>query len=223
MQPYFYPYAGYFRLLAAADEFVLYDCVQFPRTGRVHRSEIDRGPEGPRWLTLPLARQRREVRIADLEFAAGARATFDERLRASGLEQAATGPAANAVLEHLRGPLASVTDFLEAGLALVARRLGLDTPVVRSSRLGLAEALRGQDRILAICRARGATAYVNAPGGRELYSPASFKREGVTLHFLDPYEGRWRYLLPALLSCEPASIAGDVLRTTTVDGVSFLR
>ena len=40
MQPYFIPYAGYFRLFAASDLFVIYDCVQFPRRGWVHRNKL---------------------------------------------------------------------------------------------------------------------------------------------------------------------------------------
>jgi hypothetical protein len=40
MQPYFVPYAGYFRLFAASDLFVIYDCVQFPRRGWVHRNRL---------------------------------------------------------------------------------------------------------------------------------------------------------------------------------------
>ena len=43
MQPYLFPYAGYFRLLSQVDEFVIYDCVQFPRRGRVHRTEVPDG------------------------------------------------------------------------------------------------------------------------------------------------------------------------------------
>ena len=35
MQPYFFPYAGYFRLFAHVDEFVIFDCVQFRRRGRM--------------------------------------------------------------------------------------------------------------------------------------------------------------------------------------------
>ena len=58
MQPYFYPYAGYFRLFAAADCFVVLDCVQFNRRGRVHRAQLLDARGG--WLTLPLARQPRE-------------------------------------------------------------------------------------------------------------------------------------------------------------------
>src|ERR1035437_8840548 len=80
MQPYFFPYAGYFRLFAVADVFVIFDCVQFPRRGRVHRTEV-RGPLGtPEWLTLPLAYHSRDVLIRDLEFAPNARDRFDQRL-----------------------------------------------------------------------------------------------------------------------------------------------
>ena len=77
MQPYFFPYAGYFRLLAAADVFVIYDCVQFPRRGRVHRCEVTGLSGETQWLTLPLAHQPRDVLIRDLAFAVNARAELD--------------------------------------------------------------------------------------------------------------------------------------------------
>ena len=73
MQPYFFPYAGYFRLLHAVDDFVIFDCVQFPRRGRVHRTQVP-GPTGQvEWLTLPLARHSRDTLIRDLAFAPDAR------------------------------------------------------------------------------------------------------------------------------------------------------
>lgn len=223
MQPYLYPYAGYFRLFAAVDEFVVYDCVQFPRSGRVHRSEIGRRDGGPAWLTLPLARQSRDVRIADLAFASGARAEFDRRLASAGLPSLATGPMAAALMAHLHGPLASVVDFLEAGLACVTHGLRMQVPMLRSSTLGIADDVRGQARILAICAARGATDYVNAPGGRALYAPADFLGEGVTLHVLDGYTGPHMHLLPALLRSEASTLAADIRATCTVSGRAFAR
>ena len=54
MQPYFYPYAGYFRLFARADLFVVYDCVQFPRRGWVHRNRLTGADGQLQWLTLLL-------------------------------------------------------------------------------------------------------------------------------------------------------------------------
>jgi hypothetical protein len=223
MQPYFFPYAGYFRLFARADEFVLYDCVQFPRRGRVHRCEVPApGPDPAmtaaavaavpetQWLTLPLARQPRETTIAGLRFADDARPRFAAALRAQPWLAAARGPAADAVRAHLHAPLDDVVDYLEAGLALVCGLLGVTRPIVRSSTLGIDPALRGQARILAIAAARGADAYVNAPGGRALYDAGAFAAAGVSLEFLPDYAGPFRYLLPALVSDAPERLAADV-------------
>lgn len=210
MQPYFFPYAGYFRLLDQVDEFVIYDCVQFPRRGRVHRTEVP-GPGGAEeWLTLPLARQPRDIRIMDLEFAAGARAELDARLARLPWLRAAPGPASARVLELLDGPLEDVVDYLERGLRLVGDLLGLHCAVSRSSQLDVDPSLRGQERVLAIAAGRGAGTYVNAPGGVDLYDAAIFRAHDIELRFLPPYRGPYVRLLPALVAVDPALLAADV-------------
>lgn len=216
MQPYLYPYAGYFRLLHAVDEFVIFDCVQFPRRGRVHRCAVPDGRGGETWLTLPLARHPVETRIADLRFAPDARPELDGRLARLPWFREGRGPAADAVRAHLAGPLDDPVDFLEAGIRLVADRLGLHPVISRSSALDLPDALRGQDRVLAAALARGATSYVNAPGGVALYDPDRFAAAGVELWFLHGYHGPYRHLLPALLREDPAAIAADVRATSTL-------
>ncbi len=214
MQPYFYPYAGYFRLLAAADTFVVYDDVQFPRRGRVHRCEVP-GPSGaPQWLTLPLARAPRDATIAELAFAAAARTALDGRLARLPWLARANGPLAERVRTHLYGPLGTPCAFVEAGLRLVAEALALRARIVRSSELHVDPALRGQARIIALVEAAGGRAYVNAPGGRTLYDPGAFASRDIALQFLAPYDGRYPYLLPALVTQEPASLREDVLATT---------
>jgi WbqC-like protein family len=216
MQPYFFPYAGYFRLFAVVDEFVIFDCVQFPRRGRVHRTEVPRSGTGREWLTLPLARQPRDVLIRELEFASGARAALDRRLAGLKWVETSAGPAASRLRAYLHGALGSPIDFLEEGLRLVADLLGLAPRLSRSSVLALDPALRGQDRVIAAASAVGATHYVNAPGGRELYDPAEFARAGIDLSFLCPYEGRFPHLLPALMGSDPQEIRADVLETTSL-------
>jgi hypothetical protein len=84
---------------------------------------------------------------------------------------------------------APLVDFLVAHLSLVARWLGLDCQIVRSSGLALPGDLRGEGRILAVCEALHARRYVNVEGGRALYEPDSFARHGVALQFLAPYRG----------------------------------
>lgn len=68
MQPYYYPYAGYFRLFAASDFFVFLDCVQWNRRGRVHRREVTKGV----WDTLPIRKTNRDsTRIMDMQWQTG--------------------------------------------------------------------------------------------------------------------------------------------------------
>lgn len=215
MQPYFFPYAGYFRLFAAADEFVIFDCVQFPRRGRVHRTEV-RGPGGQtEWLTLPLAHQPRDMKISQLQFATDARATFDRRLARLPWLAAAAGDTAGRVRSLLAEPLTgSAVDYLEAGLRLVVDTLGLSAVISRSSRLNLDPDLRGQDRVIAAAKAAGATEYINPPGGRALYDHDAFERHGLVLSFLPPYQGRFFQLLPALMTVDTRDIREDVLQTS---------
>lgn len=210
MQPYFFPYLGYFRLFSDVDEFVLYDCVQMPRRGRVHRTQVASQGRDSDWLGLPLARQPRDVLIRDLAFAADARSRFDRKLSSLAWVASARGPDADRIRDYLHAPLDSVTDFLESGLRLVLDLLDLHTPILRSSVLGLDPALRAQDRILAIAHARGATHYLNSPGGRDLYDPESFARKGIELEFLQPYEGAFMHLLPALMAGRRGDMAAEL-------------
>jgi hypothetical protein len=216
MQPYFYPYAGYFRLLAAADTFVIYDDVQFARRGRVHRCEVPGASGTTHWLTLPLARAPRDVLIAELAFAATARAELDARLARLTWLTRANGPLAERVRGHLFGRLGTPCDFIEGGLRLVAGALGLTARIVRSSALGVDSSLGRQERIIALVEAAGGRAYVNAPNGRALYDAHAFHARGLALQFLEPYRGRFQYLLPALVADDPASLRDDVLATTRI-------
>ena len=216
MQPYLFPYAGYFRLFAAADEFVLYDCVQFPRRGRVHRSEVGSGRDGPQWLTLPLATQARETRIDQLGFAPGARAELDRRLASFPWFERGDGDGAEALRALLRGPLEDVVGLLQASLELSCRLLGLPTRIRRSSSLDIDPELRGQERVLAIARAVGAGHYLNPPGGRALYSRERFKQAGLQLEFLSDYDGPHRHLLPALMTGPATAVRDDLLARTRI-------
>jgi hypothetical protein len=217
MQPYFLPYAGYFRLFAAVDEFVIYDCVQFPRRGRVHRTEVPGADGAPQWLTLPLARQPRDIRIGQLAFAPDARLSFDARLAALPLLATATGAGADATRALLSAPLDDVTDFLQSTLSAVAARMGFQPAIRRSSSLAIDPVLRGQDRVIAIATAVGATHYLNAPGGRALYRAEDFAAHGLVLEFLSPYRGRGMHLLPALLQWSNAELRADVLSQLQVE------
>jgi len=210
MQPYLFPYAGYFRLLSQVDEFVIYDCVQFPRRGRVHRTEVP-GPAGAvEWLTLPLAPSPRETLIEDLSFAPGARESFSERLARLRWIHDTNGAAADTLREYLFGELGDVVSFLERGLRLSADLLGIKAAISRSSTLGIDASLRSEERVLAIAAAVGATDYLNAPGGRALYDRDRFDAAAINLSFLPPYQGPYQHMLHDLMSSDLADIRADI-------------
>ncbi|WP_027146864.1 WbqC family protein [Mesorhizobium sp. WSM3626] len=209
MQPYFFPYLGYFRLLAACDIFVVFDDVQFPRRGRVHRCEMSPG----RWLTLPLAPMPFVTLIKNLRWASDARSTLDKRLAVFGLPGQATTPASERISRHLTGPLGDVTDYLEEGLRLAADALELEPEILRSSSIDIDPALRGQERVISIVQALGGQRYINAPGGHGLYMAEAFRRVGVDLQFLEPYAGRFPHTLPALFGNDLTDLRDDVRST----------
>lgn len=201
MQPYFLPYAGYFRLISGSDTFVVYDCVQFPRRGWVHRNKLRDSQGVEQWLTLPLQAAPQDVRIDALAFPDGAAEELDRRLRPFAL-QTATGDAASliATLRDLQG---RPVDHIVHLLAEVCRLLDVPFNPIRSSSLDVPATFRGQDRILEICRRVQATRYINAPGGRDLYDSATFAAAGVKLQFLPPFDGATGSILQRLLD-DPA-------------------
>jgi hypothetical protein len=217
MQPYFFPYAGYYRLFAAVDLFIVFDCVQFSRRGRVHRSKVP-GPTGEQeWLTLPLMRKPRDVLIHDLSFASDARVCLDGRLARLPWFASARGAEAERLRAYLAGELGPVIDYLQGALELCLSILGLQVPIMRSSTLGLDSCLKGQDRVIAAAAAVGAAVYVNPPGGRILYRREDFQRAGIELRFLSTYRGRFNHMLPALMSQPPESIRDDIFTSTELE------
>ncbi len=212
MQPYFAPYGGYWRLPAASDLFVIYDCVQFPRRGWVHRNRLPDAKGESQWLTLPLAHAPFDARIQDLVFANDAAERMAERARAFP-SLATLNPAADRFLHA--GPFAGrFVDYAERQIAVACELLGLDCRLIRSSSLDIDPGLKAQARILAILRAVGAKNYLNAPGGRDLYQAEAFAAQGVELQFLDDYIGPNWSLLHRLASEPVETVRAEILSPT---------
>src|SRR5690242_1084459 len=116
MQPYFMPYAGYFRLMAAADIFVIYDCVQFPKGGWVHRNRLPDGKGQLRWLTLPIDRPKLGTLISELSFMDDAAEVMRERLMPFPdiTAQVDRDPLLSRLLDFARSPLEYLKGQLEA-------------------------------------------------------------------------------------------------------------
>ncbi len=210
MQPYFFPYAGYFRLFDVADVVVLLDSVQFPRRGRVHRCEVGKPSGVPDWLTLPLIKQPQNTLIRSLQFRMTARLEFDKAMSAYPWLQSPNTALGAEVSTHLNQPLNDVDHFLRQGLMVTRDGLSLPAGILNASDIPVPPLLTGTARLIAIAKALGAKRYVNLSGGRNLYQAHDFERHGLELKFLEPYQGQFQYLLPAIFNTPTADIMRDI-------------
>jgi len=210
MQPYFIPYAGYLRLIAASDVFVAFDCVQFTRTGWLHRNKLHDNKGQLNWLTLPLRKAPQSVLIRDLMFRDDAAAILAQEVRRFPAVHAALPKGFSALPALLLEPVGSPVDYIERLLVWAAETLDLPHRIIRSSSLGIAPEVRGEDRILAIAAALGATGYVNAPGGVHLYDANRFRERGVDLRFLSPYLGPLHSILERILTEDIPSLRAEI-------------
>src|SRR5262249_35190533 len=216
MQPYFFPYSGYFRLFSAVDVFVVLDCVQFPRRGYVHRNRITNHQNVPQWLTLPLLKTDRATKICDLRFAPCARDRVIEQFRRfpclTALDQTAP-PLFRSILDFERTPVTYLVDNLRK----VTEILGLNRVIVLSSSLDIPSYLTGQARIIEIARRVGALHYINAPGGRNLYQSQAFAAAGLTLNFLSDYQGSVKSILERVLTENACEIVDELQRNMRLE------
>lgn len=215
IQPYFFPYAGYYRLFAAADTVVMFDCVQFPRRGWVHRNRFSLANGSSDWLTLPLAKAERETLITELRFAPDAA----PRLRAALARFPALARAArdgDPLIERMLAVDGDVTGYLCSLIEHTTAALGMPRPMLRSSSLDIDPALRAQDRVLAILDRLGAKRYVNPSGGRDLYDHRTFDAHRIELRFLVPFEGSMESVLSRVLEEGAEAVASDIRRQTTL-------
>lgn len=182
MQPYLFPYIGYFQLIHAVDAFLIYDDVNFIKQGWINRNRILMNGV-PMYFTLGLKGASSFKKICEIEI----NDNRDKLLKtvAQAYKKAPyfddVFPLVKQVLETDELNLGR---FVTGSIKAVAGFLGIATPIEVSSEKRLFPELSGHERVLAICAHYGATDYVNAIGGKELYSREEFARNGTRLHFL---------------------------------------
>jgi hypothetical protein len=204
MQPYFMPYLGYYRLLARADVFVIFDCVQFPRRGWVHRNRLHSESGELAWLTLPVKPAPRSARIDELVFADDAEGWWAAAARRFPALRSPRAEVANDLVAGFRHG-DRVADHLTAQLAWMREQLSLPAAILRSRDFKLPAELRGEARIIEICSQLGARRYLNAPGGRALYDEDRFTEAGIELSFLPDWPGSSASVLERIVT-EPLSV-----------------
>lgn len=184
MQPYFFPYIGYFQLMQAVDLFVFYDDAQYMKGGWINRNRILLGNETS-WITLPVKHDSVSLSINQRSYLLTEGIELTKRkLRAA----YATVPAFAEVFPFLCELLdfqdENVATFNANLLCVLARKLGIRCDFAMSSQIQKTTGLHGEAKVIDLCQRIGADGYVNAIGGVQLYDPHHFDAAETRLSFL---------------------------------------
>lgn len=210
MQPYWIPYAGYFRLFEASDHFIVLDDVQFPRRGYVHRNKLLNRESRLEWITLPIEKSDRSTSICNLEFKPNATELLKKQTPKFPVLKQGFG-----VIEKAMSFNQPVIDTLVASMRAICNELDLTSQWSFSSELGFRK-LRGQERIIALVKAVGGSRYVNAPGGVELYDAAMFSNENIELCFLPDWQGDYISILHYLFNREDKDKVSKMIKSQSL-------
>lgn len=184
MQPYFFPYIGYFQLIESVDLFILYDNIKYTKKGWINRNRMLLNGKDV-VFSLPLKRDSDSLDVCDRELATDF--SPDKLLNqiAGAYRRAPYFAQAFPLIEQVaRHQERNLFCFLHHSIVRICQHLGIVTEIRRSSDIAVDHSLTSEDRVLAMCRAVGASVYVNAIGGVELYSRDEFRRQGISLKFI---------------------------------------
>ncbi|MBR3160275.1 MAG: WbqC family protein [Atopobiaceae bacterium] len=185
MQPYYIPYIGYWQLIADADVFVIYDDVNYIKNGWINRNRILINGS-PRYINLPVIGASPNKLINEIS------TNYDEKSKKKSLRMIDNAyrkaPQYEGVLSLFQEMINFEGDnlalFLEHSIRLFAKYMHMDTEILMSSDLDKDTSLRGQDKVIDICKRLSADEYVNTSAGSHLYSFEDFAAAGISLQFI---------------------------------------
>ncbi len=185
MQPYFLPYIGYFQLIDSVDLFVVYDDVNYIKKGWINRNNIQVGHKS-HLFSLPLQSVSQNKYINETQL--DTNPIWKSNLLKTIQQSYRKAPFFDTVFPLLE----SIVGYEEQNLARycahslqeISNYLQLETRFVTSSEIEKDHSVKGQDKILEICKKLHATDYINAIGGMALYDRSAFSDAGIALHFL---------------------------------------
>ena len=186
MQPYLFPYIGYFQLVHSADEFIIYDNIEYTKKGWINRNRILFNGS-PQIFTIPLKKDSDFLKVDQRKISDSwdkERSKILNSIRTSYKKSPYFESIFPLVEECLNFREDNLFKFILNSVEKICNFLDIKTPIVNSSSLDIDHSLKSQDKVLSICINRGSTMYINAIGGMNLYSKKSFKDNGIDLKFI---------------------------------------
>lgn len=188
MQPYFFPYIGYFQLINAVDKFVIYDNIEFTKKGWINRNRILVNGKDE-YITLPLKKDSDYLNIAQrclTDTYKIERVKLLRRINGSYRKAPQFNEVYSLVEVIINTEEENLFGFTHQSLENICQYLNIKTEFIISSKISIDHQLKSQEKVIAICKALNANQYINPIGGVELYSKEIFQQNNIELNFIKP-------------------------------------
>ena len=187
MQPYFFPYIGYFQLINAVDVFVIYDDVNYIKKGWINRNTILVNGKGFLFkIPLQEVSQNKLINQISIEEDSNWEKNLLKTLTLS-YKKAPFFTEVFPIIENILGQEEkNLAKFIAYSLRKICNFLSIETTIVISSDIEKNSDLKGQNKIIEICKKLQGNNYINVVGGIELYDKEAFLKYGILLNFIKP-------------------------------------
>lgn len=197
MQPYFFPYLGYFDLINRADTWLVFDVVKYAPRSWMNRNRIQHPQSGWQFFGVPVRRRDSDGRIESIRIQdpEGARQRLLGQIDHYRLSRAPFfGTVRDIVDDCFKGLQGDkLRDLNVRSLALVCDYLGIRFKPINVSDMQtpLPPVEHAGGWALELSTIFGASEYVNPPNGRSLFVPEDFAARGIKLTFTEPADFRY--------------------------------
>lgn len=186
MQPYIFPYIGYFHLIEASDKFIFYDDVNFIKRGWINRNRIFLNGKDC-LFTVPVSKISQNKLINEVYPIIDVK--WEDKFKKSIEYSYSKSLNYEEVSWLIRGVFdekyTDITDLCIKSIKLVYDYLDMGFDYTKSSIFSPeTKGIEKADRLIAITKKSGAIEYVNSIGGKSLYKKRYFEESGIKLHFV---------------------------------------
>lgn len=185
MQPYFFPYIGYFKLINSVNKFVVYDNVQFTKKGWINRNRVLVNSR-PHLFTIPVKGDSSVLNVQDRELAGESlreRYAILKVVRNTYSRAPFFGKVYPFIEDSFLNSQINLFSFIHSSIVDLCRFMDIKTEIIVSSSLEIDHSLNSSNKVLAICKHLNAKTYLNSPNGKHLYQVEEFKKNEIDLVF----------------------------------------
>jgi hypothetical protein len=186
MQPYTFPYIGYFHLIEAGSLIVFFDDVNYIKRGWINRNKILLNNK-EYLFTVPVVHgsQNRLINQTLPFVSTGWKDSFYKTLSHAYRKAPYFSDVADKVMSVLETPHSDIADLAIKSIVAVYEYLGRRIEYTKSSLCAAGtRGMENADRLIEITKALGFAHYGNASGGVSLYDKDYFRSRGVELNFI---------------------------------------